>query len=699
MAEPHFRFLSGQNYLHWYEDSVAKYAAPGESKIVPSGVTIWPHYGITNVSQDSGIAAYRVHNKTDDNTPCRKEIGTLNYLEKATGWCGDFKMPDHPVEFILKACSNHGEGDHCYHPYGEVTEAITLTPECELTTDKSKYTIGETIKITYKHALPGSTLGILPYPSGTGGKTWTNISGSGTKTYTIESDDPTGTWEVAMTGCPKTVYIEVTEAPKCKQKFKVLDPDEALEGATVTWLDRTATTDSKGECEIESPEGSTGDAKATKSGYTCYACEKKDLKACTSTTILKLEKAKACTVETDKGEYKIGDTVTISYVDAPQNSTLSFFPHPSGSGGKSWSGISGLGSRTYVLEEDDTTGTWEASLSDTYCSSAVYPKVSNKCTQMFKVTDPDEPLKDATVSWLGNEATTDEDGNAWIEATIGDEGDALATAAGYECYDDDCKWENLKACTKGTYIPLKLKPIECNKGIIVNITDVPDEGLVVEAVSKPSLRTCNDLKDETWYGKKANVTKETPNAIFPNLSGSTWCFKVVTNDNHLQSYSPEVSIPTGLCKEIALRGYEGKKWRIQLTGPSEIKPDTSFTIKANLFEVPDTPGADYYVEFFEDTKSLGSFLADENGVAKCLRYGKQTGKYTFLAKHRDADTFVEPRNGFEVNVTEEAANGDSLWQQLLDFIKETFGVGDEEAKYIAYGGIAISAILILSLLR
>ncbi|MCW3130652.1 MAG: carboxypeptidase regulatory-like domain-containing protein, partial [Methanophagales archaeon] len=103
---------------------------------------------------------------------------------------------------------------------------------------------------------------------------------------------------------------------------------------------------------------------------------------------------KACSVSTNKDTYYQGDTVTITYENAPSNSTLSIGAYPSGIPGKSWT-VSGNGSILYTIPDDAPTGTWYVYLSDTNCSKTKYITVlASKSPTDLICKDPN---KSATV--------------------------------------------------------------------------------------------------------------------------------------------------------------------------------------------------------------------------------------------------------------------------------------------------------------
>lgn len=76
-----------------------------------------------------------------------------------------------------------------------------------------------------------------------------------------------------------------------------------------------------------------------------------------------------CSVVTDRDTYLIGDTIVITYINAPVNSTLRLVPLSSE--GIIWT-VSGTGTKEYTFIEHDSIGTWEVSLAGDGCSYTKY---------------------------------------------------------------------------------------------------------------------------------------------------------------------------------------------------------------------------------------------------------------------------------------------------------------------------------------
>ena len=86
-----------------------------------------------------------------------------------------------------------------------------------------------------------------------------------------------------------------------------------------------------------------------------------------------------CNVSTDKDEYYQGDTVTISYKNAPANSTLVICAYPVAKPSRTWT-VSGTDSKTYTIPKDAPTGTWQVSLFGTGCSKTKFITVLHSPT-------------------------------------------------------------------------------------------------------------------------------------------------------------------------------------------------------------------------------------------------------------------------------------------------------------------------------
>ena len=121
---------------------------------------------------------------------------------------------------------------------------------CTISTDKSEYKIGETIKATYENAPKSSAIHILKYPGGEAGTTAT-VTGSGTFTHVLGEYDPLGTWEIGlfkMGECETLKYVTVEAANGCDQRVLVLKPDGSVAAGATVVRDLT-------EEEIVGPDG------------------------------------------------------------------------------------------------------------------------------------------------------------------------------------------------------------------------------------------------------------------------------------------------------------------------------------------------------------------------------------------------------------------------------------------------------------
>jgi len=101
----------------------------------------------------------------------------------------------------------------------------------------------------------------------------------------------------------------------------------------------------------------------------------------------------ACDVSTDKDEYYQGDTVTITYINAPAGSVLAI-ASPYGAPGNTWD-VSGSGTKTYTIPDDAPSGEWGVYLQDTDCSKTKYITVLTVCNVS---TDKDEYYLGDTVT-------------------------------------------------------------------------------------------------------------------------------------------------------------------------------------------------------------------------------------------------------------------------------------------------------------
>lgn len=261
-------------------------------------------------------------------------------------------------------------------------------------------------------------------------------------------------------------------------------------------------------------------------------------------------------------------------------------------------------------------------------------------------------------------------------------------------YDGSITGYNASTSEERT-LTLKEQP-PCNQGFRVTVKNVPSSGLRVRL--KDPLPLTNDiLKSVT--PEESTVTFDETDGV---LLGTLYNISVITLDNYVLDEKDEQPVPSSGCKLISLNGWNGCKWYTLLTGPSEALLNKSFQIKAVLKEIPlKLVGAGYEVEFYENSITgtpIWTDTTDEHGVAICTVPAKVTeGTYTFFAKYRDAPTYCEPLTGLSVEVKEKIEPV-GLWEQLIQFIVDTFDVEPEQAKIIAYAGIGLGAVLLISLL-
>ena len=199
-------------------------------------------------------------------------------------------------------------------------------------------------------------------------------------------------------------------------------------------------------------------------------------------------------------------------------------------------------------------------------------------------------------------------------------------------------------------MPFHLKlPPECDRGVIIKVKEVPDEGLSVEFVYPTPPFGC------IWVlpvGK--DVTPDNPVAVFSDIrfettpGGDKACFRVVNKDGDVMSKTGEISIPEkGCAGPITMHGWLGCKYRTRITtDPAYPAPGKSFTLKATLIINPKELAPEgWEVEFFKlvDDKEvpLGKKLTNEHGVAVLSHTEPEAGKYKFFARYTGADTYAE----------------------------------------------------------
>ena len=235
----------------------------------------------------------------------------------------------------------------------------------------------------------------------------------------------------------------------------------------------------------------------------------------------------------------------------------------------------------------------------------------------------------------------------------------------------------------------------CDQGFRVTVKNIPETGLKVQCA-----------KSMFGFWDKF-VTPEEPTITFDEqdglIGGAVTYIQVLTLDNYILDKTENITAPSTGCKSISLNGWNGCKWYTLLTGPSEVLLNKSFQIKAILKEIPlKLPGADYEIEFYEGSLEgtlIWTTITDENSTALCNVPAKVTlGTYKYFAKYRDASTYCEPKTGLSVNV-KETLEPEGIWEQIIQFIMDTFNITDEkQAEMIAYAGIGLGALLLISML-
>jgi len=365
--------------------------------------------------------------------------------------------------------------------------------------------------------------------------------------------------------------------------------------------------------------------------------------------------APPCKVETDKDKYYQSDTVTISYENAPAGSTLSIGKYPTGTPGRSWT-VSGSGSKTYTIPSDAPTGTWYVYLSGTGCSKTKYITVSSK-----PQPEPCAVETDKTTYRIGETITISyENAPAGSTLILYDPDGVKKTSWSVE--GTSKKTYKLPSGAKtgvwtiqlydtGCFEALSITVIEeCNRGVIIKVKEVPDEGLQVVYLH-PGLAGCINWQ----YARDKEVTPGNPEAVFYDIrddllpvGGDKACFRVLNKDGDVMSETGEINIPDKGCSgPITMHGWLGCKYRTRITtDPAYPAPGKSFMLKATLIENPRTPaGKDLEIEFFKlvDNKEvpLDKNMTNEHGVAVLSHTEPEAGRYKYFARYTGADTYAE----------------------------------------------------------
>jgi len=363
--------------------------------------------------------------------------------------------------------------------------------------------------------------------------------------------------------------------------------------------------------------------------------------------------APSCEVKTDKDKYYQGDTVTISYENAPTNSTLFIGTYPGRTTGKSWT-VSGSGSKTYTIPDNAPTGTWSVSLYDTGCSKTKYITVLSKPQPCAVETDKNTYRigETITISYENAPAGStlilyNPDGvkkASWSVAGTSKKtyklpSDTKTGVWTIQLYDTDCF-----EASKITVIE------ECNRGVIISVKEVPDEGLQVVYLH-PGLAGCINWQ----FATDKEVTPDNPEAVFYDIrndllpvGGDKACFRVLNRDGDVMSETGEIKIPDkGCAGPITMHGWLGCKYRTRITtDPAYPAPGKSFTLKATLIINPkELASEDMEVEFFKlvDNKEvpLDKNLTNPDGVAVLSHTEPEAGRYKYFARYTGGDTYAE----------------------------------------------------------
>ena len=253
------------------------------------------------------------------------------------------------------------------------------------------------------------------------------------------------------------------------------------------------------------------------------------------------------------------------------------------------------------------------------------------------------------------------------------------------------------------------EPAPCDQGFRVTVENIPTYGLTVQGMEKSALLSCDDpapwavnpIIEKSVTPTNPTITIDKQDGFHKPYPGEKWCFRVLDSENYVFDYlKPYETVPSTSCKSVSLNGWNGCKYYTLLTGPTEVLQNKPFQIKALLKEVPLKPvGSGYEVEFYEtslDTTPIWTCTTDEDGVALCTVPAKPTlGTYKYFAKLLDAPTFCEPITGLNIKVVEKL-EPEGIWESIIQFISDTFGVEPEQAKIIAYAAIGLISLLFLS---
>lgn len=184
---------------------------------------------------------------------------------------------------------------------------------------------------------------------------------------------------------------------------------------------------------------------------------------------------------------------------------------------------------------------------------------------------------------------------------------------------------------------------ECNKGVIITIEDLPEEGL--------------KLHGEGPWGASTPVYIVKPRVstvVLSGLGAGKWKFTLSNMAGDTMDIM-RVTVPEAGCPKKKMYGWLGRKYRTKITtSPSTPSVNRTFKLQATLIINPNRrAGEDMEIEFFKlvegKEKSLGTNVTNEHGVAVLAHKESEKGTYTYLARYTGADTYAEKK---EVSVGE-----------------------------------------------
>jgi len=271
---------------------------------------------------------------------------------------------------------------------------------------------------------------------------------------------------------------------------------------------------------------------------------------------------------------------------------------------------------------------------------------------------------------------------------------------------EDTTNETYKTSTTDVVKNLKIEKVVCDQGVIVTVDDVPEDGVFVQGARPAPLLGC---KHESLYlgAFKKKVMPDNPIITYDKrlplmerpAPGDKYCFRVIDEEGYILDYTKEkITIPNSSCKNITLKAWNGAHWYTILTyTPKPALIDQPFEVTATLKETPpDQPaGAGHTIHFYEDSLDgtpVHESLTDENGVAHFPTSKAIAGTYKYFAVLKDYHTYIDPPSGLSVTVQEKEL---TFWDEIIQFVMETFNVDEPTATKIAYGAIIGVGLLFL----